>query len=213
MHHMQNLPLSRRTLLGGTGALLGSAVIAAPVAGSAAPRPAAPPVRLEPILEAPATTTAAVRGSAYLDGVVYIASRHTISPGVVRLGAFDPFTGEQLAVHDLDIGAASGNNSMAADDRYVYLGPAGSAFTWRFDPATATVEQFVEVGATNAWTYTMTVHGDHLFIGTYPECRLLRVHRGTGEVTDFGRVGTSQYPSLSRSTSSTCTRPPQRPGR
>lgn len=192
MHEKQNLPVSRRTLLGG-GALLGSAVIAAPVAGSADPGPTGTSAQLEPVIEAPATMTAAVRGSAYLDGVVYIASRHVVSPGVVRLGAFDPFTGAQISVHDLDIGAASGNNSMTADERYLYMGPAGSAFAWRFDPATSTVEKFVEVGGATAWTYSMTVHGDHLYITTYPECRLLKVHRTSGEIADFGRVGASQY--------------------
>lgn len=193
MHEKQNLPISRRTLLGGTGALMTTAAIATPTTATAGPAPAQPPTSLEPILEAPGTLTAAVRGSAYLDGVVYMASRHTVSPGVVRLGAFNPFTGEQIGVHDLDIGAASGNNSMTADDRYVYIGPAGSAFAWRFDPATAQVEQFAEIGAATAWTYTMTVRGDYLFIGTYPDCRLFRVHRDTGEMTDFGRVGSSQY--------------------
>lgn len=193
MHDQSKPSVSRRALLGGSGALMTSAALAASSAANANPSPADPQAALEPVIEAPATLTAAVRGSAYLDGLVYIASRHTVSAGVVRLGVFDPFTGEQVAVHDLDIGAASGNNSMTADDRYVYIGPAGSAFAWRFDPATAEVEQFAEVGAEGAWTYAMTVHDQFLFIGTYPECRLLRVGRETGEVTDFGRVGASQY--------------------
>lgn len=190
--------LSRRTLLGGTGALAVTTAAAIPSVAAGAPQPSAPlpmapPSPLEPVIEGPGTLTAAVRGSAYLDGLVYIASRHNVAPGIIRLGAFDPVTGDQVAVHDLEIGSSSGNNAMTADDRYIYLGPAGSTHAWRFDPGTGEVEQFAEVGPETAWTYAMTVHDEHLFIGTYPECRPLRVHRGSGEVTDFGRVGTSQY--------------------
>lgn len=184
--------LNRRTFLAGSGAVAGTALLTQQglaTLATAAPYEGA----REPLLYGPAARTAAVRGAAYLDGLVYIASRHPVGPGVVRLGVFDPFTGAEVAVHDLDLGARSGNNQMVADDRYVYIGPAGSAHVWRFDPATAAVEPFVEVGAANTWTYSMRVHGDHLWIGTYPTCRLYRVHRATGERTDFGRVGTSMY--------------------
>lgn len=201
MHHRPRPDVSRRALLGSTGALMTTAALTAPSAANAAPRlrPAGPvptepqATTLEPVIEGPAAMTAAVRGSAYLDGLIHIASRHTVSPGVVRLGSFDPFSGEQAGIRDLDIEAGAGNTSLTADDRYVYIGPAGSAFVWRFDPQTDEVEQFAEVGGENTWVYTMTVHGEHLFIGTYPECRLMRVHRDSGEVTDFGRVGASQY--------------------
>lgn len=185
-----NPKVSRRSLFYGTGAVAGAALLLPGLSTMATANPA---WSAEPILEGPAARTAAVRGSAYLDGRVYMASRHPVGPGVVRLGVFDPFTGEELAVHDLDLGARSGNNAMAADDRYIYIGPAGSTHVWRFDPETSEVERFVEVGPANTWTYSMRVHGDHLYIGTYPDAALYRVDRASGERESFGRVGASQY--------------------
>src|SRR5699024_6604186 len=157
VHHRPRPDVSRRALLGSTGALMTTAALTAPSAANAAPRlrPAGPvptepqTTTLEPVIEGPAAMTAAVRGSAYLDGLIHIASRHTVSPGVVRLGSFDPFSGEQAGIRDLDIEAGAGNTSLTADDRYVYIGPAGSAFVWRFDPQTDEVEQFAEVGGEN----------------------------------------------------------------
>lgn len=184
--HDRTLPLpSRRSLLIGGGALAASAAVVAP-ARAEQPAP-------EPTLAGPAALTAAVRGSAVLDGQVHIASRHNPVPGVIRLGTFDPFTGEQVAVHDLEIASTAGNNAMTADDRYVYLGPAAHTHVWRVDPTTGQAEPFAEVGGAGTWTYGMRVHGEHLWIGTYPTCRLLRVTLATGEVLDCGRVGTSQY--------------------
>ena len=181
---------TRRGLLLGSGALAAGAALAttAPAARADGAGP-----DLSPRIEAPAALTAAVRGSAYLDGLLYIASRHNPEPGIVRLGVFDPLSGEQAAVHDLEIDSTAGNNAMAADDRYVYLGPAANSHVWRFDPATGQAEPFAEVGDSGTWTYGMRVHGDHLWIGTYPTCRLLRVTLATGEVLDCGRVGSSQY--------------------
>jgi hypothetical protein len=188
--------LTRRGVLHGTGALVLAAAAAA-VAPSAGARPAILPSAmgpaLEPVLHDSAALTAAVRGAAYLNGVVYIASRHNVGPGTIRLGAFDPFTGASVAVHDLDIGTSSGNNVMTADDRYVYIGPAGSQSVWRFDPVTATAEPFATQGASNTWTYRLRVDGPYLWVGTYPTGKLLRVDRASGAVADLGRVGASAY--------------------
>ena len=188
--------LTRRGVLHGTGALVLAAAAAA-VASPAGARPAfatkVTDAALEPVLHDSAALTAAVRGAAYLDGVVYVASRHNVGPGTVRLGAFDPFTGARVAVHDLEIGASSGNNVLTADDRYIYIGPAGSPSVWRFDPATATAEPFASQGASNTWTYRLRVDGPYLWVGTYPTGKLLRVDRASGEVADLGRVGASAY--------------------
>src|SRR5690625_881082 len=102
-----------------------TAALTAPSAANAAPRlrPAGPvptepqTTTLEPVIEGPAAMTAAVRGSAYLDGLIHIASRHTVSPGVVRLGSFDPFSGEQAGIRDLAIEAGAGNTSPAGRPR------------------------------------------------------------------------------------------------
>lgn len=180
---------SRRALLIGGGTLAASAATSAAVVDPARAEPALP----GPTLHGPAALTAAVRGAAYLDGHVHIASRHNPTPGIIRLGTFDPFNGEQIAVQDLEIPSTAGSNAMAADDHFVYIGPAAHSHVWRYDPTTGTAEPFVEVGGAGTWTYGMRVHGEHLWIGTYPDCRLLRVTLATGEVVDCGRVGTSQY--------------------
>src|SRR5690606_26723554 len=146
--------ISRRGLLVGTTALGLAAAHAVTTAG-AGPAAAAPGEPLGPINYDSAALTGAARGAAYLDGAVYIASRHNVAEGTIRLAAFDPFTGEAVSVHDLDIGARSGNNVLTADDRYVYIGAAGNASVWRFDPSTGTAEPFAPIGTASTWTYRL----------------------------------------------------------
>ncbi|WP_298330958.1 hypothetical protein [Haloactinopolyspora sp.] len=184
--------ISRRGLLVGTTALGLAAAHAVTTAG-AGPAAAAPGEPLGPINYDSAALTGAARGAAYLDGAVYIASRHNVAEGTIRLAAFDPFTGEAVSVHDLDIGARSGNNVLTADDRYVYIGAAGNASVWRFDPSTGTAEPFAPIGTASTWTYRLRVDGDDLWIGTYPTGALFRADRATGAVEEFGQVGRSQY--------------------
>ncbi|MGC0273931.1 hypothetical protein ACO0LV_13160 [Pseudactinotalea sp. Z1739] len=182
--------LSRRGFLFGTTAigLAATGTLLAPGAAAANRHEG-----LQPVVYDSAALTGASRGSALLDGVVYIASRHNVDDGTIRLGGFDPFTGETVSVDDLDLGSTSGNNMLTADDQYVYIGPAGSSHVWRFDPESRTAQPFAEIGPANTWTYRLRVDGDHLWVGTYPTGRLFRVDRTTGDVVDFGRVGDSQY--------------------
>ena len=39
----------------------------------------------------------------------------------------------------------------------------------------------------------MRLEGEHLWIGTYPDCRLRRITVASGEILDFGRIGASTY--------------------
>ncbi|MFG3706018.1 hypothetical protein ACGF7U_14975 [Micromonospora sp. NPDC047670] len=79
--------------------------------------------------------TAAVRGAAVIGDSVFITSRFNTPEGKMRLGEFDVNTGEMRGIDDLTI-ASNGGQKLAADGRYVYIGPAGSAYVHRFDPQT-----------------------------------------------------------------------------
>lgn len=185
----------RRSLLLGAG--VGASALAvstlAPTSQAAPPGNDRSPTEADPTIEGPASLTAAMRGSIYRDGLIYAGSRSLVAPSTFRLGAFDPIEGAQVEQWDLDFGSTGGNIGIAQDEQFLYLGPAGSAWVWRFDPTTGDAEQFAEVGPATTWTYSMLVHGEYLWVGTYPEGRLLRISRASREIKDFGRVGASNY--------------------
>ncbi|WP_026876563.1 hypothetical protein [Jiangella gansuensis] len=185
------MPLSRRSFLTGTG-LAFAAAHAGLMPGWNEGTAAAADGPLTPTLYGPASLTAAVRGAAVLGDSVYVASRFNTPDQKLRLAAFDVATGENRTVDDLDI-PSNGGNKLAADGRYVYIGPAGSAYVWRFDPQTREVEPWVEAGTSTTWYYEMVVAGHHLYIGTYPDCTVKRIHLGTGAIETYGRISSSLY--------------------
>lgn len=182
----------RRTLFAGAGVVAGATCLGGLLdkTGHATENfePSTVPIRFEA-----AALTAAVRGSAVLGDRVYIASRHNVAEGTMRLGVVDPRSGELLEAHDLNLGGRSGNNALAADDRYIYIGLAGGSHVWRFDPATKAVEPFFEIGDASTWVYAMRVVGDYLYVGNFPKSELFKVDLGTGKSVAFGQVGDSQY--------------------
>ncbi len=183
---------SRRQLLG--AGVVGGLTLAAGFGGTATAAPPPHPLdRLIPTLYGPAALTSAVRGAAVQGDRVHLLSRFVTDKKLLRVGTFDLNTGAHISTHDLDLGAATGSVSARADDKYVYLGIAASPSLWRFDPASGEVVAFATVGGATTWAYDIVLDGDDLLVGTYPACRLLRVSRSTGAVTDLGRVGTSMY--------------------
>ncbi|PGH42954.1 hypothetical protein COO58_19375 [Micromonospora sp. WMMA1996] len=136
--------------------------------------------------------TAAVRGAAVIGDSVFITSRFNTPEGRMRLGEFDVHTGEQRSIADLAI-PSNGGQKLAADGRYVYIGPAGSADVYRYDPQTGDVVAWSRAGAATTWYYDMVVHGEHLYIGTYPDCTVKRIRLADATVETYGRISTSQY--------------------
>ncbi|MEH1016416.1 hypothetical protein V6U90_25340 [Micromonospora sp. CPCC 206060] len=188
------MPLSRRSLLAGTG-LAGTALALGQGPGGT---PAFAEVQetqndaLVPVNYGPAALTAAVRGAAIIGDSIFITSRFNTPEGRMRLGQFDIHTGEMRSVDDLAI-PSNGGQKLAADGRYIYIGPAGSAHVWRFDPQTKELIAWSQAGGTTTWYYDMVVHGEYLYIGTYPDCTVKRIRLADGTVQTYGRISTSQY--------------------
>ncbi|WP_091094930.1 YncE family protein [Micromonospora citrea] len=136
--------------------------------------------------------TAAVRGAAVIGDSVFITSRFNTPDGKMRLGEFDVDTGERRSIDDLAI-ASNGGQKLAADGRYVYIGPAGSAYVHRFDPQTKELVAWARAGGSTTWYYDMVVHGEHLYIGTYPDCTVKRIRLADATVETYGRISTSNY--------------------
>lgn len=188
------MSFTRRTLLGGTGiAAVGSAFAAPALLGPAVAAPTAPEGEMVPILEGTASQTAAINGNAFHDGVLYVGSRTAPSPGTPRLAAFDPLAEELLWVQDLELGSSSGITQIAADDDHLYIGASGHTHLFRQDRATGETEQWLQLGGASTIPYSMRLEGEHLWIGTYPDCRLRRITVASGEILDFGRIGASTY--------------------
>ncbi|MFE7331303.1 twin-arginine translocation signal domain-containing protein [Streptomyces sp. NPDC057565] len=184
------MALSRRSLLAGS-TLAGAALT---VGGDLwCPAPAlADEKSLTPVGFGPASLTSAVRGAAVIGDSVFIASRFNTPEQKLRLAEFDATTGATRAVDDLDI-PSSGGNKMTADDRYVYIGPAGSAHVWRFDPRTKELLAWAKPGTSTTWSYEMVVDGGYLYTGTYPDCTVRRIRLSDATIETYGRVSTSQY--------------------
>ncbi|MBE1563899.1 hypothetical protein [Nonomuraea africana] len=123
---------------------------------------------------------------------VFITSRFNTPESKLRLGAFDVNTGELRSIDDLTI-PSNGGQKLAADGRYVYIGPAGSAYIYRFDPQTKELVAWAQAGGSTTWYYDMVVNGDHLYIGTYPDCTVKRIRLSDAVIETYGRISTSQY--------------------
>ncbi|AZC14015.1 hypothetical protein [Microbacterium sp. ABRD28] len=147
---------------------------------------------LTPEFFGPASLTAAVRGAVLIGDEVVISSRYKTTDGRLRLARVDARSGAVLAVHDLDV-EGSGGHRLASDGRYLYIGPSGSAWIWRFDPTSGSVSRWVRVGASSTWYYTLLVDGDHLYLTTYPDCMVRRVRLSDGLIETYGRVSSSLY--------------------
>jgi hypothetical protein len=140
----------------------------------------------------PASLTAAVRGAAVIDDSIFITSRFNTPEEKMRLGEFDITTGERRSIDDLAI-PSSGGSRVATDGRYLYIGPAGSAHVWRYDPHTKDLTAWAVVGSSGTWCYAMVVEDDHLYIGTYPDCMVRRVRLSDATVEAYGRISESNY--------------------
>ncbi|MFI5490055.1 YncE family protein [Micromonospora echinaurantiaca] len=184
------MPLSRRSLL--AGSCLTGAALAVGHGSLATPAFAQDDEPLTPTSFGPASLTAAVRGAAVIGDSVFVTSRFNTPEGKMRLGEFDVNTGEMRSIDDLAI-PSNGGQKLAADGRYVYIGPAGSAYVHRFDPQTKELVAWARAGGSTTWYYDMVVHGEHLYLGTYPDCTVKRVRLADATVETYGRISTSQY--------------------
>ncbi|MCW3814685.1 twin-arginine translocation signal domain-containing protein [Micromonospora sp. DR5-3] len=184
------MPLSRRSFLAGS-ALTGVALVTEQSLGLL-PASAENATTPTPTSYGPASLTAAVRGAAVIGDRVFITSRFNTPEGKMRLGEFNVHTGETHAIVDLAI-ASSGGQKLATDGRYVYVGPAGSADVYRYDPQTKELIAWARAGGATTWYYDMVVHGEHLYIGTYPDCTVKRIRLADATVETYGRISTSLY--------------------
>lgn len=180
---------SRRQLLG-AAALVGAGL------GLGIPGGAAAAAGRGPTTYGPAILTSAMRGGTHLGTKIYQTTRYLPDGQRLRIVEGDLETGAVTWHADLDVpgsSAGGGGLMMANDGRYVYAGMAGNGTVFRLDPQTKAFEAFAKVGPTGAWYYDMAVAGDWLYLSTYPDCTVRRVHLTTREVQTYGVVSTSLY--------------------
>ncbi|WP_298330960.1 hypothetical protein [Haloactinopolyspora sp.] len=147
----------------------------------------------EPELFGTAALTGAVRGGTRIGDTIYFTSRHPVNQGAARLGAVDFRTGQLEYTVDLDLGNASAGNMMCTDGTHVYIGSSGSRYIWRYTPGADSAEALVDLGASR-WVYSMSVHGEHLYFGTYNDGTVRRARLSDGVIdVVYGRVSTSMY--------------------
>ncbi|NIK59307.1 hypothetical protein [Kribbella shirazensis] len=183
------MPLTRRSFLVRAG--LATMAVGGAAAFQSAPALAAGADQA-PVGYGPASLTSAVRGATVIGQSVFISSRFNTPELKLRLAEFDVTTGEARSVDDLAI-PSSGGQKLATDGQYVYIGPAGSGHIWRFDPRTKDLVAWAEAGASTTWYYDMVVEGDHLYVGTYPDCTVKRIRVSDGTIETYGRISTSKY--------------------
>ncbi|MFW6598201.1 hypothetical protein ACQBAU_15885 [Propionibacteriaceae bacterium Y2011] len=188
---MEDLRPSRRQVLG-LAALGGTALTLGGLADSAV---AARPV-VQPTTYGPAILTAAMRGATRVGDKVYQTTRYLVDGEHLRIVEADLTTGEVTWVADVDVpgsGSGAGGLMMASDGTYAYVGMAGNASIFRLDPQTHAFEAWVEAGPAGAWWYDMAIAGDWLYLSSYPDCTVRRVHLTTKEVQTYGVVSESRY--------------------
>lgn len=140
-----------------------------------------------------ASVTAAVRGGTRVGDRVFFTSRHPIEQGAARVGAVNFRTGKLDYCFDIDFGSSSAGCTMTTDGTYVYIGTSGSRYIWRHQPGTSTATPHINLGSSR-WVYSMSVHGDHLYFGTYNDGTVRRARLSDGSVDRvYGRVSTSMY--------------------
>lgn len=149
-----------------------------------------------PTTYGPAILTAAMRGGTHLGTKIYQTTRYLVENNRLRIVEGDLETGEVTWHADLDVpGSASGAGGlmMASSTSHVFVGMAGNGTIFRLDPQTKAFEAFAQVGPVGAWFYDMVVAGDWLYLSTYPDCTVRRVHLTTRQVQTYGVVSTSLY--------------------
>lgn len=182
---------SRRHVLqlaAGGGAALSLGAV--PATASAA-RP-----QVTPTTYGPAILTAAMRGATRVGSKVYQTTRFLVDGEHLRIVEADLDTGEVTWFDDLDVpGSASGAGGlmMASDGAHAYVGMAGNPTIFRLDPQTHDFEAWAEAGPSGAWWYDMAISGDWLYLSSYPDCTVRRVHLSTKEVQTYGVVSESMY--------------------
>lgn len=149
---------------------------------------------MPPKLFGPAALTAACRGGVVLGDRVYFSARYVVDGDKYRLGALNYKTGKLELVKDLPMHGAKGQK-LATDGKYLYLGPAGSEYVWRYDPATDELLPWAKVGPKTTWMYAMSADDEYLYVGTYPDCQVRSIRLSDAHVEVYGRVSTSQYAS------------------
>jgi len=186
-------PTTRRRVLG----LAAAGGLAAAAATTARPGPATAAGRTpEPVTHGPASLTAAMRGGTRVGDKLYQTTRYLPDGERLRVVEGDLTTGEVSWIGDLELpGMQSGGGGlmMASDGTHAYIGAAGNSDVFRLDPATKQVESLGPVGPESAWYYDMAVAGDWLYVSTYPDCTVRRVHLTTREVQTYGVVSESKY--------------------
>lgn len=147
----------------------------------------------EPELFGIASSTAAVRGATRVGDLLFFLSRHPIEQGAARLGAVNFRTGELEYTLDVNLGNGAAGSTMTTDGTHIYIGPSGGSHIWKHLPGSTEVTQFVNLGGSR-WVYSMNVHEDHLYFGTYNDgtVRRARLSDGVVDVT-YGRVSESMY--------------------
>ncbi len=187
---MSSLHPTRRHILqlAAGGAALGLAAV--PQLASAA-RPV-----VEPTTYGPAILTAAMRGATRVGSKIYQTTRFLVDNEHLRIVEADLDSGEVTWVGDVDVpGSASGAGGlmMASDGTHAYVGMAGNGSIFRLDPQTHSFEAWAEVGPAGAWWYDMAVSGEWLYLSSYPDCTVRRVHLTSTEVQTYGMVSESMY--------------------
>ncbi|MCC2592390.1 hypothetical protein LKO27_02985 [Tessaracoccus sp. OS52] len=138
----------------------------------------------------PAAPAAAVRGATLMGDRLFVTARFTVEE-MLRIAEVDA-QGNLVQYLDMDLGGASGN-WLANDGRYVYVGAAGHGNVWRYDPETNQAGPWAQIGGNNIWVYQMLVDGEHLYLGTYPDCTVRRVRLSDATVEEYGRISSSLY--------------------
>lgn len=190
---MEKLFSTRRQVLGmaALGGLSAAAASTLPVG-----RAAAAGRHPDPVTYGPASLTAAMRGGTRVGDKLYQTTRYLVDGSRLRVVEGDLSTGEVSWFGDLELpGMQSGGGGlmMASDGTYAYLGVAGNSQVFRLDPQTKEFEALAEVGPEYAWYYDMAVSGDWLYVSTYPDCTVRRVHLTSREVQTYGVVSESEY--------------------
>lgn len=181
---------SRRQVLGmaAGGAALGLAGL--PQTAMAA-RP-----NVQPTTYGPAILTAAMRGATRVGSKLYQTTRFLVDGEHLRIVESDLETKEVTWVEDVDVpgsGSGAGGLMMASDGTYAYVGMAGNGSIFRLDPQTHAFEPWAEVGPSGAWWYDMAIAGEWLYLSSYPDCTVRRVHLTSKEVQTYGVVSDSMY--------------------
>ncbi len=184
--------VSRRTLLGGVGALAAGAALGPALTGRADAAPAGSGAP-EPTRYGTASSTGALICACVVGNSMFVGSRFGNPTG--EIGEFDLATGE--LVRKVSFGEGTGTYKMAAGDGVIYVGLTNDPYIREYSIATGevrTINPGAPIGPATTWVYDLFVSPDgKVFCGTYPEGKAWEIDPATGQVRDWGAVSTARY--------------------